>query len=104
MINQDDLMDNQIKSLDKLMDQYKKEYLTMQTTLQDYNASKVAKIQFEELKNNMNEQVFDFRRRIDVNYNTTKTIENFIDKYLPIRIQNQIAEVLNDLLIGRQKD
>ena len=41
---------------------------------------------------------------MDIKDNQIKTVENFIEKYVPIRVQSQISEILNEVLTGKQKD
>ena len=44
------------------------------------------------------------QKLIDLKENQIQTIENYIDKYQPIRVQSQISELLNEIFSGKEKE
>ncbi|CDW88205.1 UNKNOWN [Stylonychia lemnae] len=52
----------------------------------------------EEIKDKMWEEIHKMQRELDEKTNQFNTVENFVEKYIPIRIQSQISETLACIL------
>ena len=61
------------------------------------SANKVDVTDYTRYTSETNERLTTQLLKIEKNINQISTMENFIDKYSPIRVQSQISEVLHDM-------
>ncbi|CDW77434.1 UNKNOWN [Stylonychia lemnae] len=103
-----DLMTNafesRLDSLKALLEQYKSEYEQIQFDIQKFNSTKLTQNEFEEKYHHIMDKFDQVMKSLDMKDNQISTIENFIEKYVPIRVQSQISEILNEVITGKQKE
>lgn len=58
-------------------------------------------MEFEKKYTEILESFSKVNRLLDVKDNQIQTIENFIEKYVPIRVQSQISELLGEIMSGK---
>ena len=58
------------------------------------NQEKADKSAVEENSSNINQIILEHSRTLEDNKNHSLTIENFMEKYLPIKIQSQISDTV----------
>lgn len=56
----------------------------------------------EEMKQKMWTEIIQMQKELDEKTNQFNTVENFVEKYIPIRIQSQISETLSVVLTRSQ--
>jgi hypothetical protein len=65
---------------------------------EDLQQMKLAKVDFEEGVRKLGDLIRELRNDTDNHGNHFAMVENFIEKYIPIRIQSTISEVLTSVL------
>lgn len=48
-------------------------------------------------------KIYDLRENMEENQNRFAMVENFVEKYQPVRVQNMIKETCNSFLTGKMK-
>eukprot|EP00347_Sterkiella_histriomuscorum_P014931 403358959 len=93
---------NRLDSFKTLLDQYKSEYEQLQLDIQNFNTQKLEIVDFEAKHQDILDNFKRIQKLLDIKDNQVQTIENFIEKYVPIRVQSQISEILNEVMSGKQ--
>ena len=64
---------------------------------------KLDQVEFQKRIIEDDQNIWELNKKMDNKDNQIKTIENYIEKYLPIRMQSQISEILSEVIVGKQK-
>lgn len=89
---------NYIKELQRRSDQFATNIEKCQKELQLLYELKQDKVITEEMRSKMWTEIVKMQKEIDEKTNQFNTVENFVEKYIPIRIQSQISETLGAIL------
>lgn len=76
--------------------------LQLQKDVTLLTATKVDKDSFKEFKTLSENNLMAFKENLENNTNHFAMVENFIEKYIPVRIQSQISESLHKVLPERE--
>ena len=93
-----------MSSYKTLLDQYKNEYEQIQIELNNLSSVKASVKDFDKMQSEFTVELQKLQKLIDLKENQIQTIENYIDKYQPIRVQSQISELLNEIFSGKEKE
>eukprot|EP00347_Sterkiella_histriomuscorum_P004867 403358786 len=89
---------NYIKELQSRSDQFATNIQKCQKELTLLYELKQDKSIMEEIKDRMWAEIHKMQKELDEKTNQFNTVENFVEKYIPIRIQSQISETLACIL------
>ncbi len=93
---------NYIKELQSRSDQFATNIQKCQKELTLLYELKQDKSIMEEMKEKMWTEIMKMQKELDEKTNQFNTVENFVEKYIPIRIQSQISETLACVLTRSQ--
>lgn len=87
-----------------MLDQTKTEQELLIFDIKNLQYSKVDQSDFEALRDTTDTRFTRLTSLLDLKDNQIQTIENFVEKYVPIRVQSQISEILGEVLTGKQRE
>lgn len=86
-----------------MLDQLRGHFDEIQRRLIELDADKANKCDFRDFEKELSGKLDSVNLQLDKKENQIYTIENYVDKYAPIRFQSLLSEVLNEVITGSKE-